>query len=138
MELVYSQPTVNCANGSVQRFHYEGGESAYVTIAPAGASTVTLSFSAFSVSYYDRLTVYECADVACSVISDAWVLGWISAASAVTSRTGIMKLWWRSEASGGSSGWRASWMSGNTSARYTSDGKAQDFQRSHFWLGCAI
>ena len=80
-------------------------------IAPTGASSITLTFTAFDTELnYDKLTVLGCVTYDCSqtaILLDAYSGSMLP--SPVTSSTGIMLIIWHSDASNSRSGWGATW-----------------------------
>ncbi len=107
------QPTWICASGSVSRLNYANYETLSGVIAPAGASSATLTFTAFSTELgYDKLTVWRCTTMACTLGSK--LLDGYSGSTIpnpVTSNTGFMLLQWSSDSLITYSGWSATWSS---------------------------
>ena len=98
--------------GFVRRLDYGNSENMSAVIAPAGASSVTLQFTAFRTELsYDFLSVWSCAVVDCAQTS---LLGRYSGPTIpgpLTSSTGAMLIQWTSDPLTTESGWSASWSS---------------------------
>ena len=98
--------------GRVSKLAYGNFENMSAVIAPAGASSVTLQFTAFRTELnYDFLSVRSCTAVDCAQTS---LLGRYSGPTIpgpLTSSTGIMLIQWTSDDVTTESGWSASWSS---------------------------
>jgi hypothetical protein len=98
--------------GVVRKVDYGDLENMSVVIAPAGATSVTLQFTAFRTEQnYDVLNVRSCTAVECAQTS---LLGRFSGSTIpgpLTARTGVMLIQWTSDAENTESGWSASWSS---------------------------
>jgi hypothetical protein len=106
------QLTWTCPAGSVSRLNYNIDESMSAIIAPPGAASIALSFTAFATEYgYDYLTVLSCTTINCSAGSTSTLLyrSGSNIPGPITSTTGIMKLIWRSDEIITSAGWAATW-----------------------------
>jgi hypothetical protein len=107
--------------GVVSKVDYGNSENMSAVIAPVGATSVTLQFTAFRTEQnYDFLSVRSCTAVECAQTS---LLGQFSGSTIpgpLTSGTGVMLIQWISDEEISNSGWAASWSSvvvgGTTSA----------------------
>ena len=100
-----------CTTGTVSRLNYGNNEDMEGIIAPTGAVSVTLTFTAFETELaFDKLSVLSCVTSNCtqtSVLLNAYNGSVIPAP--VTSSTGILLVVWHSDASSTRSGWSATW-----------------------------
>ena len=104
------QPTYTCSKGTISRLNYANSETMYAIIAPAGANSVTISFTAFNTEYgYDTLKVYQCSSLTSCGTQLLQVSGSEYIPSGATSTTGILRLVWSSDSSVTSTGWSAFW-----------------------------
>ncbi len=98
--------------GAVKKVDYGNSENMSAIIAPAGASSITLQFTAFQTELnYDFLAVKSCTSIDCVQTS---LLGRYSGETIprpLTSNTGIMLILWTSDQVTTESGWSASWSS---------------------------
>jgi hypothetical protein len=98
--------------GAVRKVDYGNSENMSAVIAPAGAASVTLQFTAFRTEQnYDFLNVWSCTTVKCAQTS---LLGRFSGSTIpgpLTSGTGVMLIQWTSDEGTTESGWAASWSS---------------------------
>ncbi len=115
-------PVWVCTMGNVSRLNYGNSEDMEGIVAPSGAASVTLTFSAFDTELaFDKLSVLSCATSDCSqtaVLLDAHYGSVVP--SPVTSSTGVMLITWHSDASSTRSGWSATWNVAGNSAVYSS------------------
>ncbi len=104
-------PVWVCTTGNISRLNYGNNEDMEGIIAPTGAASVTLSFTAFETEQaFDKLTVHSCVTSNCtqtSILLNGYYGSVIP--SPVTSSTGIMLIIWHSDASSTRSGWSATW-----------------------------
>ncbi len=108
-----NQPTWKCPSGSVSRMSYGNSEILSGLIAPTGAITITLTFTAFNTEERsDMLAVESCTTRTCSesttLLSD---YSGSSIPSPIVSNTGFMLIRWVSDQGVTSSGWSAEWSS---------------------------
>jgi hypothetical protein len=98
--------------GIVRKVDYGNLENMSAVLAPAGAISVTLQFTAFHTEQnYDFLSVRSCTAVECAQTS---LLGRYSGSTIpgpLTSSTGIMLIQWTSDEENSDSGWSAAWSS---------------------------
>ena len=90
----------SCSSGTISSAPYYNCDQMQATIAPLGATSVTLSFLQFSTeSGFDFLSVYQCASASSCSTSGTRLLRTSGASipSAVTSSTGAMLLQWCSD-----------------------------------------
>ena len=113
-------PAWVCTTGNVSRLNYGNSEDMKGIIAPTGAVSVTLTFSAFNTELaFDKLTVFSCVTIDCaqtSVLLDEHYGSVVP--SRLTSNTGIMLIMSHSDASPTRSCWSATWNVGGMSAVY--------------------
>ena len=103
------------AQGSCGRFvpggDYDNNEDYVFIVPPGGSRTVTLYFTAFNTEAgYDWVHIYDCQDTSCK---NAVLLSSLSGSNIPpnqTSKTGIMKIEWKSDGAGSAEGWEAVWI----------------------------
>jgi hypothetical protein len=98
--------------GGMERTYYGNMENLSGIIAPIGATSITLQFTAFHTELnYDILTVKSCPTTACLQSSELNRFSGSMIPSPVTSNTGVMLIQWVSDNSITRFGWSATWSS---------------------------
>jgi hypothetical protein len=117
--------------GGVYRTNYANAEVMSGIIAPTGAMSITLQFTAFATEQgYDFVTLKSCTAIDCLQSSELGRFSGSTIPSPVTSNTGFMMIQWSSDYSVIASGWSAIWNSeiGGTTfliSLFTSQGKTE-------------